>query len=290
MLRARQGRRERAAGATRAWTVAAALALSVSVLGAQGVAVDPAPHAHDAHDAARTRAEAARALPFFVGERLEFAVDVARFGRIGKATMWVDGPEEVHGIGAYVLHFDFGARVGLVRAADRTESWLDPVRLASLRFRKRERHPLSRHDERVELDPTTGRWSAADGGAGESASAAPLDELSFIFFLRTLPLGDDSAWTLARHFDARRNPTLVRIVGRETVTTDAGTFNAVVLEMRVRDPRRYRGTGTIRVALSDDHCRLPLRIESEMPLIGRATLTLTGQNHAMGHAAAIAAR
>jgi hypothetical protein len=223
------------------------------------------------------------ALPFFVGERLEYQVSVARLGRVGRATMWVDGPQPLHGVQAYVLRFAFDARKGPVRATDRTESWLDPVRLAALRFQKHERHVLSRHDEQVEMDPTTGRWTADDGEQGESASAAPLDELSFMFFLRTLPARGDSTWRLDRHFDARRNPTMVRVVGRETIATGAGTFRAVVLEMRVRDARRYRGTGVIRIALSDDHCRIPLRIESEMPVVGRATLTLTAQNHAPRH-------
>jgi hypothetical protein len=182
-----------------------------------------------------------------------------------------------------VLRFAFDARRGPVRATDRTESWLDPARVAVLRFRKHERHVLSRHDERVELNPATGRWTADDGEQGETASAAPLDELSFMFFLRTLRADGDSAWSLDRHFDARRNPTVVRVVGRESIVTGAGTFRAVVFEMRVKDPRRYRGTGVIRIALSDDHCRIPLRIESEMPVVGRATLTLTAQNHATMH-------
>jgi hypothetical protein len=44
--------------------------------------------------------------------------------------------------------------------------------------------------------------------------------------------------------------------------------------MRVKDPRRYRGEGVIRISLSDDDRRLPVRIESRMPMLGRAVLTL----------------
>jgi hypothetical protein len=44
--------------------------------------------------------------------------------------------------------------------------------------------------------------------------------------------------------------------------------------MRVKDPRRYRGEGVIRINLSDDDRRLPVRIQSTMPIVGNAVLTL----------------
>jgi hypothetical protein len=46
------------------------------------------------------------------------------------------------------------------------------------------------------------------------------------------------------------------------------------MEMRVHDPRRYRGEGIIRVFLSDDSCRLPVRIESSVPDMGSFVLMM----------------
>lgn len=224
--------------------------------------------------AAQGAAGVADALPFAPGDTLTYSARVARFGRVGRAVMWVDGPSEVRGTAAWVLRFHFGARVGPVRAEEHTESWLDPRTMTALRFHKRERNPLSRSDEHVELSPGERRWQAADGASGESPSGAPLDELSFMFFLRTLPLPADTTFVFERHFDPARNPTVVRVVGRETVTTGAGEFPTVRLEMRVRDPRRYRGEGVIRIHLTDDARRFPVRIESTMPVIGTAILTL----------------
>lgn len=221
-------------------------------------------------------------LPFGVGERLTYRARVAKVGRVGKAVMWIDGPTEIRGISAYVLRFDFSARVGPVKAEDRTESWLDPRRMASLKFHKHERHPLSRHDERVEMFPDQRRWEGKDGQGGESLTDAPLDELSFMYFIRTLPLTADTVFSFNRHFDAARNPTTVRVVRREVVRTEAGDFETVLLEMRVRDPRRYRGEGVIRISLTDDERRLPVRIESAMPVIGTAVLTLDSHTAAPG--------
>lgn len=216
-------------------------------------------------------------LPFAIGERLEYRVRVAGLGTIGRGAMWVEGPAEVRGHDAWLLRFDVKARRGPFKASDRTASWIDPVRMASLRYTKQERHPLSRGSESVELFPETGRWTEAGGRAGESSSDAPLDELSFMYFLRTIPLDSDTTLRFDRHFDDARNPTSVRVVGREVVTTEAGEFRTVVLEMRVRDPRRYRGEGVIRIHLSDDATRIPVRIESRMPVVGTAVMLLTAR-------------
>jgi len=219
-------------------------------------------------------ASALSARPFHVGERLQYAVRLSAVNLRGHGAMWVDGPELVRGTETWVLHFGFKAKLGPVKVSDTTESWLDPRRMASLRFVKRERHPFSSHDEDIALFPDEKRWSGADGESGDAITAAPLDELSFIYFLRTVPLEADSTYSFNRHFDAARNPTTVKVVRRESVTVGAGTFDAILVEMRVRDPARYRGEGVIRIHFTDDGRRLPLRIESTLPVAGTALLTL----------------
>jgi hypothetical protein len=221
-----------------------------------------------------------RRLPFAVGERLEYGVRVGGMGTIGRGRMWIEGPVDVRGHDAWLLRFDFQAGRGPLKAIDRTSSWIDPRRMAALRFTKEERHPLSRHSESVEMFPETRRWSEAGGDAGVSATDAPLDELSFMYFLRTIPLDADTAQRFDRHFDAARNPTSVRVVGRETIATEAGEFRTVVLEMRVRDPRRYRGEGVIRIHVSDDADRIPVRIESRMPVVGTTVMSLRARTTA----------
>ena len=211
-------------------------------------------------------------LPFAVGERLEYVGKVR--GISGRGTMWIVGPVDVRGISTYELHFDFAARVGPLSVTQRTVSWLDPERMAVMRFAKRERHLLARHEEDIELFPLERRWQARGGESGESPTDAPLDELSFIYFVRTLLLASDSTLSFSRHFDPQRSPTTVRLLGHEQVTTAAGSFNTDVVEMRVRDPEHYRGEGTIRFSISDDRCRIPVRIESNIPDAGTVVLTL----------------
>lgn len=221
-------------------------------------------------------AESQSTRPFSIGERLDYRVSVSKMGTVGHGSMWIEGPVDVRGVSTWLLRFDFSAGLGPMKAVDRTSSWLDPEHMASQRYFKHEKHVLSHHDEKVEIFASDRRWTTASGEKGVSPTDAPLDELSFMYFIRTLPLDADSTYQFRRHFDPARSPTSVKVVRREIVATPAGRFQTILVEMRVRDPRRYRGEGVIRINLSDDAVRVPVRIESAMPVIGTAVMTLEG--------------
>jgi hypothetical protein len=212
-------------------------------------------------------------LPFAVGEELIYKADLGRLGGSGRGKMRVEAAEDVRGRPVYRLHFELRGRVALFRVRDHTCSWFDPAERASLRFAKRESSPLSSFSEAVDLYPERRQWVAASD-SGEMVTDQPLDELSFIYFVRTLPLVDGDEYAFDRHFYPERNPTRVRVVGRELVTVPAGEFQAVVVEMQVKDDRRYDGVGTVRIHLTDDDRRIPLRIESRMRNAGTTVLSL----------------
>jgi hypothetical protein len=213
-------------------------------------------------------------LPFSPGEQLEYRVQLDGLGTVGSGTMRVTGPIEVRGRTAWLLDSDIRGRVAFLAGRDRTRSWIDPTTMSTLRFEKSERTPASRRHQSVEIYPAERRWVAEDGRGGDLATDLPLDELSFIYFIRTLGLEDGAWYRLDRHFDEERNPVLVTVLRRESIEVGAGRFEAVVVEMRVHDPRRYRGEGIITLHLTDDDYRLPVRIESAVPGIGTTILTL----------------
>lgn len=221
----------------------------------------------------------APAWPFSVGESLEYQIRVSRLGDVGTGRMWVEGPEQLGHVASWRLRFELDAGKGPIRGSDCTSSWIDPRTLTTLRFEKRERHLLSRSEERVIIDLPMRQWIDEEGGSGDLATGAPLDELSFMYFLRTLSLDRDTTLRFDRHFDAARNPTIVRVLGLDTLITPAGTFQTRIVEMEVRDPKRYKGTGIIRIHFSTAACRMPIRIESRMPVLGATILTLSAFSH-----------
>jgi hypothetical protein len=217
-------------------------------------------------------------LPFSVGERLTYDVSLERGGKVGEGTMWVEGPVDVRGTSTYLLRFDSRVRVALFRGVSSSSSWFDPARKSSLRYIKHERNVLTHDDVSVDIYPDQKKWTSMDGNGGISPDDMPLDELSFIYFIRTLALTSGTTYEFDRHFDAARNPVVVHVIRRETIPTGMGELKTVLVEMRVRDPKHYKGEGIIRFNFTDDECRLPARIESTMPVVGKAVLIIKSEN------------
>jgi hypothetical protein len=213
-------------------------------------------------------------LPFSVGEKLSYEVSVSKGDKVGSATMWIEGPVNVRGTSTYLLRFDSRIHIAFLSAASKSSSWFDPLRRSSLRFFKHEQNPLTSHDESVNLFPDDKRWTSATGESGQSLSDVPLDELSFMYFIRTLAMTPGATYRFDRHFDAARNPITVTVVRRETIPTPMGELRTFLVEMRVKDPAHYKGEGLIRINITDDDCRMPARIMSTMPVVGTATLTI----------------
>jgi hypothetical protein len=213
-------------------------------------------------------------LPFAVGEKLDYQVTLANGNKVGTAAMWVEGPVDVRGNSALLLRFDSRIRFLLVPGQSKSSSWFDTARGSSLRFLKHERNPLTHDDESIEIYPDERRWTSAAGVTGQTSSGEPLDELSFMYFIRTLPMTPGATYSFDRHFDPARNPVKVSVVRREVIPTPLGELHVIRVEMRVHDPRHYAGEGLIKLHLTDDACRIPVRIESRMPVIGTAVLTI----------------
>lgn len=197
------------------------------------------------------------------GEFLTYEVSSSTFGKIGQARFSVSELEN----GSLRLAFEFDARVFLFKASDRTVSELDRRTLRTLRYAKRERSPIGRRNESIVVDHAASSWTDAEGTTHELASDDALDELSFIYLIRNLDLAPGEERVLERHFDSARNPVTVRSVAGSSAVLD-------VIEMSVPDPRQKSGNSVLRFHLSRDQQRVPLRIESSMPLAGRVTMTL----------------
>ena len=71
-----------------------------------------------------------------------------------------------------------------------------------------------------------------------------------------------------------REEATVRVVAHEHIETSTGPFETIKVEMRVKDPRHYKGDGLLILNLSDDARRIPVRIESTVPVFGKTVLTL----------------
>jgi Protein of unknown function (DUF3108) len=95
--------------------------------------------------------------------------------------------------------------------------------------------------------------SPADADAASSAH----DFVSAIYSLRALPLAPGSVYPVSAQIAGTTYDAELRVTGRETVKTPAGSFNALAAQVRVRNNKEaddYR----LRLYFSDDERRLPV--------------------------------
>jgi hypothetical protein len=199
------------------------------------------------------------------GEHLTYDVTTSRLGRIGKAELSTTAVETATGA-VIRLSFATDVKVLLFKASDRTISELDAKSLNTLRYSKRERSPIRNRNEAVVIDHAAGTWS--DGKVHRPlACGSPLDELSIIFLIRSLQLQPGEEHVITRHFDQARNPIRLRALSGVSETYD-------VIEMTVPDQRQDSGVSVLRFFLTRDESRVPVRIESNMPIAGRTIMVL----------------
>jgi len=218
-------------------------------------------------------------VPFGVGERLEYDVKYSNV-RVGSGTMEVSGIAHVRGRETY--HTVFTVRGGNIfyRVNDRYESWIDTRTGNSLRYRQ-DQHEGSRDVERLfEFFPDRAVFTE-NGEAEEPSVHNPLDDGSFIYFLRTIPLNVGETYSFERYFRPDRNPVTIRVMRRERIRVPAGEFDAVVIQPVIKSRGLFGENGHAEVWLSDDENRIMLQMKSGLK-IGSLNLYLKSYHPAPG--------
>jgi hypothetical protein len=203
-------------------------------------------------------------VPYGVGERLEYDV---RFGRVkvGSGTMEVVGIQHVRNRETY--HTVFTVRGGnfMYRVNDRYESWIDTRTGNSLRYRQ-DQHEGNRDVERnFEFFPERAVYTENDKPEQPSVNN-PLDDASFIYFLRTIPLNVGETYHFERYFIPDRNPVTIRVLRRERIRVPAGEFDAIVIQPIIKSRGLFSENGHAEVWLSDDENHIMLQMKSGLKI------------------------
>ncbi len=213
-------------------------------------------------------------VPFGPGERTDYDVRLGRI-RVGEGSMELVGVEHVRGRPSYHASWVIQGGIPLARVDDHFQSWFDIETLASRRFIQdihEVRYTSYRH---FEIYPSEGHWEREDTGHQEDLPTdLPLDEISFIYFARTLPLEVGETYEMDRYFREDRNPVTLRVVGREVVEVPAGTFETLVVEPIIKAGGLFGEGGEAKVYFTDDERRLLVKLESRVPVVGSLSLHL----------------
>jgi hypothetical protein len=200
-------------------------------------------------------------IPFAVGERATYRAKI-NFLNAGSATTRVVGVETIRGVQTYHTSLDIRGRVLGKRVDNRYESWFDPRTFSSLRHVQHTDEGGGAAGRVYEFHPE--RRIYVRNGEERPGVEAPLDEGSFLFFLRSIPLEVGRTYTFNRYYRADRNPVTVRVVRRERVKVPAGEFMALVVQPVIRSRGLFGEEARAEVWLSDDPQRRLLKLKSKL--------------------------
>jgi hypothetical protein len=201
-------------------------------------------------------------VPFAVGERAEYSV---KFGFLpaGNGSMEVLAIDTIRGIETWHTLFRVKGGVPGFRVLDRFESWMDTHTMASLRHRQELSEGSKERERQFEIFPDKGVY-VEDAKGPMPTVALPLDDGSFLYFIRTVPLEVGKEYSFDRYFRPDRNPVRIQVLRRERVTVPAGTFDAVVIRPIIKSRGVFAENGRAEVWLSDDSNRLMIQMKTHL--------------------------
>lgn len=202
------------------------------------------------------------AVPFGVGERLEYDV---RFGRlsVGSGSMEVAGIEDIRGNETWHTILQIRGGTFFYRIDNTYESWFDSRTGNSLRYRKEEKQGRRLAERLYEIFPER-REFTENGDTAQASVSEPLDEGSFLYFVRTTPLVVGQTYEFDRFYELHKNPVIIKVLRKERIRVPAGEFDAIVLQPIIKSSSIFGENGRAEVWLSDDKNRIMLQMKSAL--------------------------
>jgi len=210
-------------------------------------------------------------VPFGVGERMEYDVKYGIFGTIGKGVLHVTEIDTIRGNPSYHIDFTLKGGIPFAKVDDRHQSWLDVSRLISHRYDQDVDEVGYQRHRIVDFFPREGRWEQLvrrkekdEVETGELATEEPLDDISFLYYVRTLPLEVGETYTIPRYWKDEGNPVTVQVLRREKVKLPAGEFETIVVRPIIKTKGLFSEGGEAEVFFTDDDRRLLVQLKTKV--------------------------
>jgi hypothetical protein len=201
-------------------------------------------------------------VPFTVGERLEYDLKFS-FKSVGTGVMEVKEIVDVRGRPTWHTVFTIKGGIPFFRVDDSMESWFDVFTLNSMRFHQRVSEGNYKRTRLYELFPERAVFRENDKPEEESVYN-PLDDGSFLYFVRTIPLEVGKTYEVPRYFNPKANPVRIRVLRKETIKVPGGEFATVVLQPQFQSRGIFSEDGKAEVWITDDPYRMMVQMKSSL--------------------------
>lgn len=243
-----------------------AVVLAMSIVVSMSARESPAQEPLSATERAAYANDAAP-TPFGVGEHARYRVGYGILRAVGSGSMHIVGVDTVDGHPAYHMHFRLRGGIPGARVNNTYDSWMDVNGLFSRGFEQDTHEVRFRRQRTRQFFPEESRWVGVTNDRDESGileTDTPLDDTSFLYFVRTLRLDPGDEHEFNNYWNPDGNPVRIRVLRRETVEVPAGRFNTVVVQPLVETSGLFSDGGEAEVYFTDDAARILVMLRAKV--------------------------
>lgn len=206
-------------------------------------------------------------------EQLKYGIYYT-FIKAGTAYIRNRGLVDINGRPAYLLQTTaFSASVidTVFKVRDINHSWLDAQNLYSLGYGQSVREGNYIRDEWAAFDYAAGKYTGSIQKKSEPRPISGpleipvLDMLTSLYYVRAqeLQVGKDIVFDIINR--EKQYPLVVKVLKKEKIKTDAGTFKCIVVEPQIRGEGIFVSKGkSLKVWLTDDQYKMPVKMKVEV--------------------------
>lgn len=218
----------------------------------------------------------APSYPFAVGERFDYQVKLGIFS-IGRARLQVVQQDTLGGRDVFMLQMTINGRALFFTLDDTLTSWTGVRDFHSYRFRQTNNEDGKYRKWDYFIHPDSGyyrKYSQMD--TTYTTVADPLDDVAFLYWVRTLPLEVGQSYTWDRYFKPDRNPVRVRVLKRQNCELPHDEKRkCLLIQPSIRSSGLLGEAADARILITDDVDRIPVEVRSNFSF-GTLVLKLRG--------------
>lgn len=202
-------------------------------------------------------------VPFAPGEHLRYKLKYGIFS-VGEAHMTIARIDTIHGTPTYAAEWRIKGSVLGFGIDETFTSWIDTEKLFARRFvkdqgeryREYEFFPEDLLVQRIDHDTT---WALPH--------PEPQDDISFVYFTRTLPLDAGQSYTFNRFYKDEGNPIVLHVLRTDRREVGAGEFNTIVVQPIIQTDGLFSEGGNAEIHFSDDERRVVVYMKVDGPFL-----------------------
>lgn len=220
-------------------------------------------------------------LAFLSSEKLTYTVSWSKVLKAGTAVM--QAKEETTADGKHVYRLTSTAKSsGVVRmiypVSDLVQGVMDADELCSLSYSLNQHHGKRKKVRIMTFDQANSLSLITENGSAYQTFSTPehvQDPLSALYYVRTREdLDKVKSLFVDVHDDGKNWAVEIQVLGKEKISTPAGTFNTIKVKTFPKYEGVFQHKGEIFIWFTDDERRIPVLMKSTIA-IGSIVATLT---------------